>query len=259
MAGAISVLLRATVRTAVVLAVLVSTAAAQDAGSAQITGRAIDPSGAPLPGVRITATRDLVRKEATTGNDGGFAISGLAPATYDVRADLPGFETVSIRVPASASGVDNPLTIRMRVGCFASPGLEVIGQFDDAVKAADLVVRVRLDSIENYQRRVDDGYCGPITVFEATIRELVVNRRSQRPGPLRFVMLNTELAEFFRAGNDYIAFLVWHSGTSTYRTYGRSYLVPVRDGKVNLPGSIRESDQPLDKALAVVRALSGQR
>jgi hypothetical protein len=73
-------------------------------------------------------------------------------------------------------------------------------------------------------------------------------------------MAGTELADYFRAGNDYIAFLAWHPGTSTYRTFGRSYLVPVRDGKVNLPGRIRdEGDQPLDEAIAAVRTLSRQR
>lgn len=255
--AAIPVLFRATVRTAVVLAVLVGTAAAQDAGSAQITGRAIDGSGAPLPGVQITATSVLVRKEIATGIDGGFAISALVPGTYDVRADLPGFETVNIRVPVAATGAGNPLTIRMRIACM-EPDLEVINALDRVVTSADLVIRVRLNSIEKaYQPRVGDGYCGPITVFEGTIRELVVNRRSQRRGPIRFVMAGTELADYFRAGNDYIAFLAWHPGTRTYRTFGRSYLMPVRDGRVKVPGSILdESNQPLDKVLAVVRALS---
>ena len=72
-------------------------------------------------------------------------------------------------------------------------------------------------------------------------------------------MLGTE-RDFFRPGDDHIAFLAWHSGTSTYRTFGRSYLVPVRGGTVNLPGRIRDKrDQPLDEALAMVRALSLQR
>ena len=257
MTGAIPVLFRATVRTAVVLAVLVGTAAAQDAGSAQITGRAIDGSGAPLPGVRITATRDLFGKEAISGNDGDFVISALAPGTYDVRADLAGFETVNIRVPIAATGADKPLTIRMRIGCI-EPDLEVIDALDRVVMSADLVIRVRLNSIEKaYQPRVGDGYCGPVTVFEGTIGELVVNRRSQRRGPIRFVMAGTELADYFQPGSDYIAFLAWHIGTKTYRTFGRSYLVPVSDGRVKVPGRILdESEQPLDKLLAVVRALS---
>jgi hypothetical protein len=259
MADVMSVLVRATVRTAVVLAVLVGTAAAQDAGVAQITGRVVDASGTPLPGVRITATRDLLRKEGVTGNDGRFAISGLVPAIYDVAADLPGFETENIRISASATGAGNPLTIRMRVGC-VEPDLEVISPLGDIVNAADLIVHVRLDSIERAdQPRGADGYCGPITVFEATIAELVVNRRPQPRGRIRFVMLGTE-RDFFRPGDDHIAFLAWHSGTSTYRTFGRSYLVPVRAGTVNLPGRIRDKrDQPLDEALAEVRALSLQR
>jgi hypothetical protein len=260
MADAISVLFRATVRTACVLAVVLGAAAAQDVGSAQITGRVVDTQGAPLPGVRITATRDLQRKEVITSSDGGFAISGLAPATYELKADLDGFETVNMTVPVSATGVGKPLTIRMRLGCF-EPDLEVIPALVDTVNAADLIIRVRLDSIERaYQQRVDDGYCGTITVFEATIGELVVNRRSQSLGRIRFVMLGTEV-DRFQPGNDYIAFLMWHSGTGTYRTFGRGYyLVPVRDGRVNLPGRIRgEGDQPLDEALAAVRALSLQR
>ena len=252
-------LCRATVRTAVVLAVLVSTVAAQDSG-ARITGRVVDAGGAPLPGVRISVTRELQQREVITGNDGGFAISGLAPATYDVTAALEGFETVTMRVSASATGTDNRFTIRMRLGCI-EPDLEVIQPLVDIVHAADLIVHVRLDSIDKaYQQRVGDGYCGTITVFEATIRELVVNRRSQGPRRIRFVMLGTELADFFQPRDDGIALLAWDSGTRTYRTFGRSYLVPVRDGKVNLPGRLPDGgDQSLDEALAAVRALSLQR
>ena len=204
---------RATVRAAVVLAVLASTATAQDSG-ARITGRVVDAGGAALPGVRITVTRDLQRKEVITGNDGGFAVSGLALATYDVTADLAGFETVNMRVSASATGTDTPLTIRMRLGC-VEPDLEVVLPLVDVVNAVDLIVHVRLDSIEKaYQQRVGDGYCGTITVFEATIREIVVNRRSQRPGRIRFVMLGTELLHFFQPGDDDIAFLAWDSDTA---------------------------------------------
>ncbi|MGH9242353.1 MAG: hypothetical protein ACRD3G_30260, partial [Vicinamibacterales bacterium] len=138
--------------------------------------------------------------------------------------------------------------------------LKVVSPLDHVVKAADLIVRVQVDSVQQaYQPRVGEGYCGPITVFEATIRELVVNRRSQRLGPIRFVMPGSRV-DFFSSGGDYIAFLGWHAGTSTYRTFWRSYLLPVRDGKANLPGrDLGEGDQPLDKVLAAVRALSGQR
>ena len=58
-----------------------------------MTGRAVDPSGATLPGVTIeVATIAGVRTVVTDGN-GAFTVSDVLPGPVTVTATLPGFGT----------------------------------------------------------------------------------------------------------------------------------------------------------------------
>lgn len=69
-------------------------AAAQTSGT--LSGRAIDASGAVVPGVTISA-RHLergVERAAVTDADGRFVLAALPIGVYDVRAELAGFKSV---------------------------------------------------------------------------------------------------------------------------------------------------------------------
>ena len=69
-----------------------ATAFAQTA--ATITGTIEDPNRSVLPGVTVTirnADTSLTRT-ATTGAEGRYAIAGLPPGTYELRAELPSFK-----------------------------------------------------------------------------------------------------------------------------------------------------------------------
>ena len=66
---------------------------AQDrAPGAGIAGRALDQSGAPLPGVTVVV-RDADHRERTiaTGADGSFAFEGLPAGVYTLEAQIEGF------------------------------------------------------------------------------------------------------------------------------------------------------------------------
>ena len=82
---------------AVCFAGVVPPAAAQTS-SGTLLGRIADGSGAPLPGVTVTA----VNKETgytrtdTTGTDGTFRLPSLPIGLYTVTADLSGFATVTV-------------------------------------------------------------------------------------------------------------------------------------------------------------------
>jgi hypothetical protein len=56
-----------------------------------IRGRIVDPSGAVLPGVTVSAVSGGVRRETTTLGDGTFVLDGIAPGTVTLTAQLPGF------------------------------------------------------------------------------------------------------------------------------------------------------------------------
>ena len=69
------------------------------AASAAITGTIADTQGGVLPGVTVTSTNadSGTLRTTVTEADGKYRISGLAPGRYNLTADLPGFQTVSVR------------------------------------------------------------------------------------------------------------------------------------------------------------------
>ncbi|MGE3190591.1 MAG: carboxypeptidase regulatory-like domain-containing protein, partial [Vicinamibacterales bacterium] len=80
---------------AVAMAVVMSAAvSAQIAGG--ITGVVRDASGAVLPGVTITVTGPTLQREsvtAVTGPDGAYRVPLVPAGTYEVTAELSGFQT----------------------------------------------------------------------------------------------------------------------------------------------------------------------
>jgi hypothetical protein len=76
----------------------------------QITGRAVDASGAVLPGVVVTLTSPLLLQPETTvtAETGTFQFAGLQPGQYTLRYELSGFrslvrESVTVSVGTSAT------------------------------------------------------------------------------------------------------------------------------------------------------------
>ena len=141
----------------------------------------------------------------------------------------------------------------MLITCM-KPDLDVTTELPAAVKEADLVALVRLDSIQHIHVKLEDGCQGSVTNFRATIINATKNRRSERLGSIGFVLVLHRGQ--FDIGEDYIVFLQWHPGTSAYRVIGRSYVVPVRAGRVILPS--RDTDEPLADALTALRSISSQ-
>jgi hypothetical protein len=214
------------------LAVVAPPASAQGDGTAQISGRITDGSGEALPGVQVRIIGPGVREQKETDSDGRFLVKGPLqppPSTYTVTAQLAGFEDATVMVRAR-EGADSGFTIRLRLECF-EPDFEVVPDLRPLVIAADLVALVRLDSIgRGQQARIGDDWCGPITIFRATILESVKDRRPQRSASVRFVLPGQE-GQFDR-GDNYIAILQWHPTTRAYRVTSRSYFALVRDGRL---------------------------
>ena len=69
-------------------------AAGQTTGS--ISGRVVDPSGAPIPGVTVEATSQSLQGARTivTAGDGVYRFPAVPPGHYQIRATLPGFRAV---------------------------------------------------------------------------------------------------------------------------------------------------------------------
>src|SRR3979490_1197055 len=76
-----------------VVAGLVSLAPAQ-IGTATITGRVTDPTGAVIPNVAITVVKTDTNFQfaATTNDDGLFRVQSLQPGAYKVTFEASGFK-----------------------------------------------------------------------------------------------------------------------------------------------------------------------
>src|SRR5262245_61116997 len=82
----------------VALLVCTSTAAAQESASSGIVGQVTDSTHGALPGATVTVTNTgtNAQRTATTDAEGRFSIPNLQPATYRVRVELQGFQTIEL-------------------------------------------------------------------------------------------------------------------------------------------------------------------
>src|SRR5713101_9208846 len=97
------------VRFLIVLALLCCPAAAsaQRATTGILTGRVVDSSGGVLPGVTVSAQSAEALGQFTAVTDAGgiYRIANLPPATYDVKAELAGFQGVIRQATVRLNGV----------------------------------------------------------------------------------------------------------------------------------------------------------
>ena len=64
-------------------------------GTAELSGRVVDPSGAVLPGVSVTITNEATAatRSTVTNETGSYRFSGLPPGVYTMEVVLAGFAT----------------------------------------------------------------------------------------------------------------------------------------------------------------------
>ena len=58
-----------------------------------ITGTILDPSGAVIPGAKVTVSGPQGVVTTTSGSAGNYTVSGLTPGMYKVTVEAPGFKT----------------------------------------------------------------------------------------------------------------------------------------------------------------------
>jgi hypothetical protein len=84
-----------------------------------VTGRVTDESGAALPGVTVIVDGPTGRRVATTGADGGYAVTGVPAGTIDVTAEMAGFKTAQRRAMHVASDGSANTDLKLKVGTLA--------------------------------------------------------------------------------------------------------------------------------------------
>jgi hypothetical protein len=89
------------------LAFVPGPAFAQRSTTGTVTGKVVDSSGAVLPGVTISlkSPEALGQFTGVTDAEGLYRVTNLPPVTYDVRAELSGFQSVVRKAPVRLNAV----------------------------------------------------------------------------------------------------------------------------------------------------------
>jgi hypothetical protein len=88
---------------------------AQESASSGIVGQVLDSTRGALPGASVTVTNvgTNARRTAVTDADGRFSIPNLPPATYEIRVELPGFQTVDVKDFTLRNGENGKPTVTL--------------------------------------------------------------------------------------------------------------------------------------------------
>ena len=179
--------------------------------SADIRGTIRDSSGALLPNVSVTIieTGREATRSALTDSTGQFRATRLSPATYDVRAELPGFETQVLKNVSLNLGETTVVEFRLRV----SPRKEVV-----EVMSLPPTVDTERSSQAN-------------SVPERYVTELPIDRRDY----LTFALLMPGVSNSNTIADnaDFRVKQTPQSGLSLYGSNGRGNSVTVDGGEAN--------------------------
>jgi hypothetical protein len=191
---------------------LFSSVQAQGVGSSgEIKGAVTDPTGAILPNASITVagTETGLRRTTVTDDTGRYRVTNLPPATYEVRVELRGFDTM----------VRKDVTVTI--------GETVLADFQLKVAGVAGVVDVTSEAAVVETERAAQAN----TIDQRYIRDLPINRRDY----LTYTLLMPGVSDSTRVASD-LDFRVKQtpqSGLSFYGSNGRGNSVTVDGGEFN--------------------------
>jgi len=228
----------------VVVFALVSGVHGQTA-TVRVSGRAMDSSGAGLPGVEVTLTGPATRS-AVTDPDGRYLFVDVTPGAYTMSATLSGFQADTRTIAATAPG-------SLAVDIVLHPCLAEVLVVDDGLPAnltaADAVLHVRIEDAGrpvrlNGEVACIDGYRHAATVLDIVKAPRLLSDKIQ--------LLRAGLR--YQQGDEFIVFLQRHP-SGVFVDFGL-YTFPVKSGAVGwtrseLPGVTEGS--PLRQVLDGLR------
>jgi len=185
---------------------------AQGVGSSgDIKGTVTDPNGAILPNAAIAVVRTEtgLRRRAVTDDAGQYRVTNLPPATYDVSAELHGFDTA------------------VRKGVTVTIGETVLADFQLKVSGVAGVVNVTSEAPVVETERAAQAN----TIEQKYIRDLPINRRDY----LTYTLLMPGVTDSTRVASDqdFRVKQTPQSGLSFYGSNGRGNSVTVDGGEFN--------------------------
>src|SRR5712664_2097339 len=199
---------------AVFLCVLGSSVLAHGQGvgaSGDISGTVTDPSGAVVPNATVTATEAEkgLKRTSLSDNRGEYHFTALPPASYEVSAQISGFQTAVYK------------------GVIVNVGQTVVLDFHLKVSQTSEQVEVTTEPpvVETEKSHQAD------TINEQYIRDLPINRRDY----LTFTLLAPGVNDSTRLSGDqdFRVKQTPQSGLSFYGSNGRGNSVTVDGGEFN--------------------------
>lgn len=140
----------------IVLALFISIGAAgiglAQSDLATISGFVRDPSGASVPGARVTVrNKSGVERQATTNDSGYYAITNVPPGLYTMSTEAPGFQRFESRDnkldPSANLVIDANMTVGATTQTVEVSASAVLLQTESA-SVQTLVTREQIDSLE---------------------------------------------------------------------------------------------------------------
>ena len=193
------------------LLLAVATQAQGVGSSGDIKGTVTDPNGAILPNaaIAVVGTETGLRRTAVTDDTGQYRVANLPPATYDVSAQLRGFDTA------------------VRKGVTVTIGETVLADFQMKVSGIAGVVDVTGEAAVVETERAAQAN----TVEQKYIRDLPINRRDY----LTYTLLMPGVSDSTRVASDqdFRVKQTPQSGLSFYGSNGRGNSVTVDGGEFN--------------------------
>ncbi len=97
------------------------TAGLSQAVYGSIFGTVTDPTGASVPGAKVTITSvgQATTTEVTTNAAGNYTVTRLIPGLYNVRAEAPGFKAHEVTDMEVFADVSNHVDMELQVGAVA--------------------------------------------------------------------------------------------------------------------------------------------
>src|SRR5262245_9385161 len=110
-----------------VLCLLLSLTAFSQSENATVGGTVQDSTGAFIPGVSVTATNTATGVVTTviSNEAGAYQFASLQPGTYDIKAELPGFQTASAKAFQLGGAQQARLNFTLQVGAAAGTTVDV--------------------------------------------------------------------------------------------------------------------------------------
>ena len=211
--------------------VLLASLGASCRGSGALSGRVTQLEGGPLAGASVTVDGLTLHQQLTTDTDGRFTLADLAPGSYTVSADRPGFTAEArrdVRVARNASATEDFV---LHPACLEE-GSYVDGGLTWGLQAAQAVLHVRINAAMPPDRWIANNLCVVGIDHTATVISILNMGPDSKDIP-KTVHIVKDGRVAFPLGSEYIAFVRWEAAIGRYRPIaGPIFMLPIHDDKI---------------------------